>query len=710
MIPTIQLAMSKDFLSAMGRLPKVQQKKVREFITRFQTNPTLKSLNYETIQAKDDRVRTARVDQTYRAVILHPKVGNIYVLVWVDHHDDAMDWAKRRTFDINPVTGALQIIDTEMLTEVEELIPAETLHQVDAPHLFSGISDDDLKLTGLPEILLPSIRAIEQEAQLESLAGYLPEESFEALMWLAEGYSVQEALNEVGLAKQPQVVDIDDVQTALENPSSQRRFVTIESLDELDEILKAPLEQWRIFLHPTQRKYVGRDYNGPARVLGGAGTGKTVVAMHRARFLSKERFAGAHDRILFTTFTRNLANNIRQNMGNLCSTEELSRIEVTNLHAWAARFLRQQGMKPAVVGQDELDECWRRALTLADDTYDEDFIRSEWEHVIEANGIGSLNQYRRVARVGQRVRLSRKQRDAIWLVFEEVRRQLDELGKITFGDLITQARLVLENKQLAPPYKAIIVDESQDLQPEEFRLLRALVAPGKNDLFFVGDSQQRIYKRSVVMSRCGIEIRGRARRLKINYRTTEQIRNWSVSLLNGVPNDDLNGSTDQEKGYRSLRQGASPTVRHFSTQRGEIDFLVEQMMDLVTGRATYEDICLVARKSQLLEDYKEALQQAGIECYVLHRDTAEDEGVGIRMATMHRVKGLEFPHVFVAAVNDGIIPVAGYIDGSDLDEDGELLERCLLHVATTRARDSLTISSHKIPSRFLAEIDQSDTI
>lgn len=699
---SVRLAISKDFMRALGKLPKAQQKKVREFIDRFQSNPTLKSLNYEPIQAKDDRVRTARIDQTYRAVILHPRAGNVYLLVWVDHHDDAMDWARRRTFDVNPVTGALQIIDTEWVTRLEEELPAAPVEAKDKG-LFALVSDEDLMLTGLPQILLPSIRAIVDERQLGAMAGFLPEEAYESLMWIAEGYSVQEALDEVGLARRSATVDIDvdDVETALENPSSMRRFVKVESTDELDEILQAPLEYWRIFLHPTQRKYVNRDYNGPARVLGGAGTGKTVVAMHRARFLAKERFNSLHDRILFTTFTKNLAHNIEQNMVNLCSEAELSRIEITNLHAWAARFLRQQGLTPDLASSEEFDACWDSALNIGDGAFSDEFLRSEWEHVIEAQGISTLDQYRRVARVGQRVRLSRKQRDAVWLIFEEVRRQLDERGKMTFADLITQARLVIENNQIPSPYRAVIVDESQDLQPEEFRLLRSLVEPSSNDLFLVGDSQQRIYKRPVVVSRCGVEIRGRAHRLKINYRTTEQIRDWSVGLLDGVPNDDLNGSTDQERGYRSLRQGGAPIVKHFSTQKAEIQFLVEQMMELVTGDATYEDICLVARKRQLLKDYGQALQAAGIECFVLHRDTAEYEGVGIRLATMHRVKGLEFPHVFVVAVNEGIVPVTGYVDGSDLDKDGEILERCLLHVATTRARDSLTVSSSGQPSRFL---------
>jgi hypothetical protein len=698
----LKVSIHKDFLIAYAKIPQSQQKKVREFITRFQVDPTASSINYEKIMARDPRVRTARIDRSYRAIVLHPGQGNVYVLVWVDNHDEAMDWAKNRLFPVNPITGSLQVIDTELVEKANTMfVEPQRVEEVKPAGLFDWIKDEELLLTGLPDVLLPSIRAISEQNQLFSLSAYLPEEAYEALTWIAEGFSVQEALTEVGLAKTPKLVDTADIETALENPTSQRRFVTLESADELTDMLNAPLEQWRVFLHPTQRAIVKRHFNGPARVLGGAGTGKTVVAMHRARYLAKEVFNQPNDRILFTTFTRNLARNIQQNMRTLCSREELDRIETTNLHAWAARFLSQQGLTFSIASSDEVDGCWANALVLNEGSFDTGFFRDEWENVIEANGISDLNQYLRIPRHGQKHRLSRAQRVQVWTVFEELRRQLDDIGKITFADLITQARLTIENNKLPPPYRAVIVDESQDLQPEELRLLRALVLPSANDLFFVGDGQQRIYKKPTVMSRYGIEIRGRSRRLKINYRTTEQIRNWSVGVLAGVPNDDLDGEIDRDKGYRSLRKGAPPKIELFQNQQAEIQFLVNQMMELVTGEANFEDICLVGRKVQLMHDYMTALTEAGITCYWLDRNSPEDEGEGIRVATMHRVKGLEFPHVYIVACNEGIIPAIGYVDGSDLDEFGEHLERCLIHVAGSRARDTLTITSFGEASRFL---------
>jgi superfamily I DNA/RNA helicase len=702
-----RVAISADFLNAFAAIPRAQQRKVREFVTRFQGDPTLASINYEPIvEVRDDRVRTVRIDLAYRAIVLHPQSGDIYVLVWVDHHDEAMAWARNKVFEVNPLTGALQVLDTAIMAG-EAVLPAA---EEAAPRalrdyaLFETFSDDDLLRTGLPRPLLPAIRALKAVEELEALQAYLPEEAFESLYWVANlGYSIDQALAEVSRPAAPAAVDPTDLEAALAQPDSQRRFAFVDSAEELLEILNAPLEKWRIFLHPSQAYLVKRNFNGPARVLGGAGTGKTVVAMHRARHLTRAVFTAPTDRILFTTFTRNLATNIQQNLENLCGLE-ISRIEVVNLHAWAVRFLRSQGYDLEIARDSDVDGCWQNALAAVDNQgFGEAFFRNEWEHVVQAQDLRSRNDYLRALRRGRGDRLTRPQRAGIWQLFEEFRRQLQQLGKMEWLDVIRETRLYLQQKGNILPYRAIIVDETQDLHPEELRLLRQMAPAGPNDLFFVGDAHQRIYGRPVVLGHCGIDIRGRGHRLRINYRTTEEIRNWATARLLGEAIDDLNGGQDRQDDYRSLMHGLPPEVHLFAARDEEESFLVARLRELL-DLAPAEAICLVARThSQLRDHYIPALRRAQIDHLYLQADTPEYAGSGVRLATMHRVKGLEFPHVLIAGANHDVLPLlrgVGAEDGMEL-ADVEMQERCLLHVAASRARETLAVSSYGSPSPFI---------
>jgi hypothetical protein len=692
-----RVAISADFLNAFALIPRAQQRKVRDFVTRFQSDPTLAGINYEPIfDVRDDRVRTVRIDLAYRAIVLHPQSGDVYVLVWVDHHDEAMAWARNKVFEVNPLTGALQVLDTAILAE-QPLLPLtqerEERELADYA-LFETFSDEDLLRTGLPRPLLPSIRALYRADELDTLRPYLPEEAFEALYWVANlGYSIDQALAEVSRPPAPPTVDPTDLETALAQPDSQRRFAFVDSAEELLEILNAPLEKWRIFLHPSQSYLVHRQFNGPARVTGGAGTGKTVVAMHRARHLARVVFTAPTDRILFTTFTRNLAANIQQNLENLCGPE-IRRIEVVNLHAWAVRFLASQGYRVEIAKEDEIDACWRNALAVTDSGgFSEIFFRNEWQHVVQAQDLHSREEYLRALRRGRGDRLTRPQRAVIWQVFEEFRRQLQQLGKLGWLDVIRETRLYLAQRGPILPYRAIIVDETQDLHAEELRLLRQMMPAGPNDLFFVGDAHQRIYGRPVVLSHCGVDIRGRGHRLRINYRTTEEIRHWATALLTGETLDDLDGGVDSQDDYRSLMHGLPPELHGFASAAEEEQFLIGRIQDLL-DLAPAEAICLVARThAQLRDHYVPVLRRAGIDHLYLQADTPESAGSGVRLATMHRVKGLEFSHVLIAGVNSGLVPLLRDLDSDAAERaDIELQERCLLHVAASRARETLVIS------------------
>jgi hypothetical protein len=360
---TFRLAISDEFFDAYSRLPRNAQGKVSEFINRFRQDPTRPGLNYESIQdSRDKRMKSVRVDQAHRAIVLKPDSGNVYILLWIAKHDDAYTWARRKVCRVNEVSGALQIIDVEDVEATTEQLSQEKTQQ---PGRFDPIADRQLMQLGVPEILLPAVRQVTTDEGVDQLLPHLPREASDALLMLASGYELDEVLRQLEKPKEVQSVDPEDLETALQNDDSLSRFMVITDDTELEEMLAAPLEKWRVFLHPTQRKLVERNWNGAVRVLGGAGTGKTVVAMHRARWLVQNCFTELTDRILFTTFTRNLAVDIEANLKSICSPELMRRIRVVNLDSWLTEFLKQEGVETRIVYSDETEEFWRQAYTLA---------------------------------------------------------------------------------------------------------------------------------------------------------------------------------------------------------------------------------------------------------------------------------------------------------------------------------------------------------
>ena len=445
--------------------------------------------------------------------------------------------------------------------------------------------------------------------------------------------------------------------------------------------------------------------------MGGAGTGKTVVAMHRARYLAQHIFLKDNDRILFTTFTKNLAADIRENLAKICPDKIMRRIEAVNLDKWVSDFLRRSGYSYEIDYGRRTASLWEKALNMVptEIELDETFYREEWERIIQAKEIETLNDYLKASRVGRGVRLSRKTRKGIWPVFEEYRVLLKENGLKEGDDAMRDARQLLEGKGEILPYRAIIVDEAQDMGPQAFKLIRQMVTGDavKNDIFIVGDAHQRIYRHKVVLSHCGINIRGRSRKLRINYRTTDETRSWAVSLLKGVVIDDLDGGLDDQKGYKSLLHGIKPEVKNFNSFKEEVEFITQYLDQVEKDGGFLKEVCLVARTNELLRQYQGALHGKDIETYLIRRSQAEDRGSpGLRLATMHRVKGLEFDRVIIAAVNKGVVPYEGTtIESSDpiVKKESEVHERALLYVSATRAKKDALVTSFGEPSRFLSE-------
>lgn len=706
-----QLALAKTFLESYSRLPKKQQKKVRELTEKFTADPSRSGLNFETLGGSfDPKVRSLRVDQTYRLILVQPDRGDVLLCVWVDNHDEAYRWAERKTFEVNPLSGVLQVYSVEAGQAAVTELHAEEAPVAHVPaRLFDRFDDEELLLGGVPEPLLASVRALSYEPELDALAPHLPDDAADMLYLLASGHDFMTALEEASRPAPKEVaVDVDDFAAALERPASQGVFHLVEGEGELEAMLNAPLEQWRTFLHPSQRRIVKHDAGGPIRVLGGAGTGKTVVLMHRAKYLAEQVFTEPEDRLLVTTFTRNLALDLEQMLTSL-SPSGVRRIEVKNLHAWARSFYEQRvGRKIRILESEERRrELMSEAATVAPiDEWTATFYLEEWDRVVQAQDVDSKEGYFAARRVGRGTRLGRQQRAAVWSVLARYRELLEAEGQVEWQDVVRETRLVLEASSVRPPYRAVLADEVQDLSPAELRLLRAMVPKGRNDLFLVGDGHQRIYGHVASMGSCGIEVRGRGRsyRLRLNYRTTEQIRTRACSILEDVEIDDLDEGVDSLKGYRSLRSGPTPELLHCDQPASEEQAIVSVLRRWLADTRP-ADICVAARTNRLVDRYAQVLEQAAIGFERIQTKAIANRP-GVRLATMHRLKGLEFKKVLLAGVQQGNLPLelpsSAFADDASR-EDHVKSERCLLYVAVTRARDELVITGFGAQSPLLGE-------
>jgi superfamily I DNA/RNA helicase len=679
-----KVALAQDFLSNLSKLPSSIQSKVLKWALKFQSDPTANGINYETIKgARDKNLRSVRIDQDWRGIVFKPAKGDVYVLMYVDKHDDAYRWAETRRVAINPVTGAMQLFAVERAEDA----PAVSLTQDSAAELpaafaplYAALTDAELLSIGTPEELISQVRTIRSEQELDAMQEGLPVEAYEGLFLIAAGDTVSEVLT----ARETRVdrkVDTEDFATALQTAESQARFVVVDDSETMTAIMNAPLAQWRVFLHPTQRKLADSDRNGPMRVLGGAGTGKTVLAMHRAKWLAEHRLEEGR-KVFFTTFTRNLAQDIEENLKTLCGQTVMQRIEVQNLDAWVHGFLRKHQYEYSIIfdrRSGPAADAWSLALAAADPSLGlpPGFYEEEFENVILAQGVTSRDEYRQARRKGRGTVLTRGKRDAIWPVFEEYRAAITLRKLKEVDDAYRDAATLL--KKHPTSYASIVVDETQDFGPQALKLLRAMVQPGKNDLCFVGDGHQRIYNQHrASMSACGIDILGRGRKLYLNYRTTEEIRRAAVALLEGCEVDDLDEGSDELKKYKSISRGPEPAFVNVS----HLEDAFAKAVDLVTVALTAgRSVCVMVPTKHEAQEILKTLKGAGISSTLIgpnERDRAESSAA--RVATMHRAKGLEFDEVV-------LIGKPGRTPGSTQQFDKQRLE----YVALTRAKRNATV-------------------
>ena len=563
------------------------------------------------------------------------------------------------------------------------LVSAEPLTPKAA--LYADMADRDLMSLGVPQEWIERIRAVQSEDHLDDLQDSLPVEAYEGLFLIAAGDTVEQVLS----ARETRVdreVNTNDFVAALTTPESQSRFVVVDDDEAMLAIMNAPLAQWRIFLHPTQHKLAGGDRSGPVRVLGGAGTGKTVLAMHRAKWLAENRTSEGK-KVLFTTFTKNLATDIEDNLKTLCSPKTIAKIEVRNLDAWVHGYMRSRKLEHKIVydrSKDGALQAWQAAMAAKDVSIDvpPNFYEQELEQVVLAQGVTTRDEYRTVRRTGRGVILSRAKRDAIWPVFEEYRGQLTSRKLKEVDDAYREIASLLEQENASGqrlPYSGIVIDETQDFGPQALKLLRAMIPREANDLFFVGDGHQRIYTRNrAAMSKCGIDIRGRSRKLYLNYRTTDEIRRAAVAMLEGCDIDDLDDGHDETRRYKSLSHGAVPLILDASSMEDAIAVAIANVKKWRNEEPEerINSTCVIASSQVVRDSFARQFSGAGYSTSVI--DASQNlsaDANDIHFATMHRAKGLEFDRVIV-------VTPASYL-GVPLETEAQ---RKLIYVALTRAK------------------------
>lgn len=683
------------FPAAMRKLSAQEQKAVKTTVFDLQMDPAHPGLQFHRIdKSKDQNFWSIRVNRDVR-IIIH-KTANSILVCYVDHHDDAYKWAERRKIETHPRTGAAQIV--EVRERIEEILvhkPVEIDEQVvpGLPPLFSDTFDDDLLDYGVPPDWLESVRAATEDT-LFDLAEHLPAEAAEALLDLAVGQKPQVSLQVAAEAADP-----------FQHPDAQRRFRVLDNVDELKRALDYPWDQWMVFLHPSQRELVSQSFGGPARVSGSAGTGKTVVAIHRTAELMA---AHPDEKVLLTTFSLPLANALDTKLRILTGHEKGVVPQVTVLPFKGVAkdlFTLAFGHDPRPAKDEQVRGALRAAceeLGITDVPLR--FLVSEWLNVVDAWQISSLAEYSEVPRLGRKNRLGLKQREKIWPVFESARAALESQGILTWPDIFKRVSDYYAVRD-AKPFSYAIIDEAQDLGVPELRMLASIVPDAPDSLFFAGDLGQRIFQEPFSWKSLGIDIRGRSKTLKVNYRTSHQIRQSADKLLPSSVRD-VDGIEQDRTGTVSVFNGPEPSVLSHTTQEDEISAVSGWIASAVSDGIEPSEIGVFVRSHNEFERARQSVRSAGQEVMELS-DRQEEANGRVSVGTMHLAKGLEYKAVVVMACDDYVLPLQSRID--EVADEAELTdvfetERHLFYVACTRARDRLLISGVLPVSEFLDDL------
>lgn len=697
----MRLFLSDTCYEPLFALPKKIQTKVVNFQRKFRECTTANGMHLEPIaQFNDASMRTARIDDNYRAVI--GLIDDNAYLLYVGTHENAYNWGIRKKLVWNDHTQACQLVTVHQISETvvktEESESKET-------YPYDNVLEEQWLKIGVPEELIAQVKLIKSLDDLELLEEYLPTDAFENIYNLLDGENIDDIIAEI---EEGQAKENED---QLLSNNNKRRFVELTDDDALQRILDNDMDKWQLFLHPSQQKLVDADYKGTMKVSGGAGTGKTVAALHRLKHLSGNPEA----KILFTTYTRTLRENLEELVKKMGINR--SRCTLSNIDQVLIETARQYNIKDGYKildysGDEESLKLWREVLETEVTEFDEKFLYDEYIDVIVYFGNTDVKSYMMQQRVGRTKALSRKQRIEIWKLVEKYIELKQERRVVDRLELFNETTRYLNDNNIRP-YTNVIADEFQDFSNPELKFLRALVAEGRNDLFLTGDPMQRIYSgRKINFGAAGINVRGvRSRRLKINYRTTEPIKKVAVSVIKGITFEDMDGGTESMNGYVSLIHGGEkPIYKIVGNATDEVTQTAEWVNECINNQINANDICIAAPSMGLMKELQSYLHTNGIAYKVLKGTSKQGASNGISLCTLHSLKGLEFKVVVLIGINERNIPskvTEGYpFTGMDALDKKEFLssKRSLLYVAITRARQLVYMVGYGEPCGLVESI------
>ncbi|MET7731485.1 UvrD-helicase domain-containing protein [Streptomyces sp. NPDC005402] len=711
---------------------------VYKFQHDFRANPRQQSLRLKKLEGHD-RLHSARVNADYRALLLQLSESE-WLLVAVKHRGHVYENLDRLSYGINQITGSIDYVDLEIvesgvLRKGRPPVPRsapETPQPVQERPLFADVTPEQLVELGVAEPLIPVVARLTSDEELLGLVEYAPRHTGEVLLRLRDT-PYQQVLDEVTKPVEVKDIDPEDYQAAAE-----RTDTTVITTDkDLESIIEeGDFGRWKVFLHPTQKRLVTRRYSGPARVGGGPGTGKTIVALHRVKHLVDQLGPGNNKQILLTTFNKNLAADLRARLLALGGPETVARVEIAHVDQLATRVVREAdpgSVKSRIDDTRALNE-WRQILLETGETkWDAEFLMDEWTQVILGQAVNSRAGYFKARRAGRGRSITRADRADIWQLTERFTQRLDEKNLETHRQVAERAaRLEMERTARIEAaardkaergglgnvhaesatgawqryrYRHIVVDEAQDLAAAHWKMLRAMVAAGPDDIFLVGDTHQRIYDNRVTLGSLGVHIRGRSAKLTLSYRTTREILKAALRVLGDESYDDLDGDEETLAGYRSVLYGSEPVVRRTHSAGEELDAITEQIKAWHDIRR--EDIAVCVPTNDMVAQVVARLAKSGIVSTEITADGPRvDEGVHI--GTMYRFKGLEYQRMVIAGVQRGLVPRAS-VEALRRTDPARYQAECkrarsLLFVAATRARDALTIVWHGEPSPLMGGV------
>lgn len=641
----VELRIADTFTDSLARLTAEEQKAVKTTAFDLQLNPASPGMSFHKLEkAKDKRFWSVRVGSDIR-LIVHKSESSL-LLCYVNHHDKAYDWAERRKLEAHPKTGAAQLVEIretvkEVVVPVYKQAEIATAQKSATERLvFAARSDDELLGYGVPVEWLNDVKAANEDTLL-ALADHLPAEAAEALLELATGGSPRVSVTSVPAAN------------PFEHPDAHRRFRVMTNVQELERALEFPWEKWTVFLHPEQREWVERDYSGPARVSGSAGTGKTIVALHRAAFLARKH---PDSRVLLTTFSDALANALRTKLKRLLANEPrlAERIDVHSLNAIGLRLYKAHVGPATIAGPKVIREFMKDAMAaVGGHKFGVHFLLAEWDQVVDAWQLESWEAYRDVARLGRKTRLPEAPRRILWSIFERVRAGLRSRKLITYSELFSSlAGVITKSKKVLFDFS--VIDEAQDISVAHLCFFAALGGDRSDALFFAGDLGQRIFQQPFSWKALGVDVRGRSRTLRVNYRTSHQIRTQADRLL-GPEVTDVDGNNELRTDTVSVFNGPPPTIQALSNEHDESIAVATWIAAQAAHGVLPHEFGVFVRSEAQLDRAQEAVRGAKLPFKILD-DHVETTTGHVSISTMHLAKGLEFRAVVVMACDDEIIP------------------------------------------------------